>query len=259
MSCRWGWSGPRFQGATPPTTAAIEPDMRCILDGHWPSRRWSHTGPAAAHRRLASPVHRPHVQRGVLPFVSPQTNNMVRGHQLPPGHRAAPPCGVSPCQAISNLSMPLCSVMQHPCSDDNEGTIRRRVLPRRSCHLCSHCITTSADSCLHAGAPQRQCTAPPSNERYVRAAPSARLQLVACHQRKDAMCGTWQPAWMACITRPPPAKIKTITAVYPDVRAFKNTMGLVSKVDSRVASAVVWCAWFASTAAVSSTKRAKCP
>jgi hypothetical protein len=54
------------------------------------------------------------------------------------------------------------------------------------------------------------------------------------------------------------ANIKTIkTAVYPNVRAFKNTVGLVSKVDSRVAAAVVWCALFASTAAVSSAKLAK--
>jgi hypothetical protein len=190
--------GPDFKAGHPPHAAAIEPAMCCILDGHWPSREWSQTGPAQCvaytlgQQQLIGgwplrymPCCAMPQRGGQLPFVSPQTNHMTWGHYHPPGHRAASPCGVWSCQAISKLSgMPLCSVMQHPCSDDNEGTTRCLVLPRLSCHLCSRCITTSAHSCLHAGAAHRQCTAQASNERYARAAPTARLQPVGCHQRE---------------------------------------------------------------------------
>jgi hypothetical protein len=171
-----------------------------LMDAGWPSRGWSQTSPAQCvvytlrQQRLIGGWllrYRPCCatcvcNAGALPFVSPQTNHTVWSHQHPHGHRAAPPCGAWPCLAISSPSMPLCNVMQHPCSDDNEGTTCCRVLPRRGCHLCSHCITTS-HRCLHAGAAQWQCTTPESNNKMcARAAPSARLQ----------------PAWMTCLTRP---------------------------------------------------------
>jgi hypothetical protein len=217
-----------------------------------------HTGPAAAHRRLALPVHAllRHMQHGGA-AVCFTTN---KPHDMEASAPSWPQCSTT----LWGVTKPghqepvhaLCSVMQHLCGDDSEATTRCRVLPRRRCHLCSHCITTSAHSCLHAGAAQRQCTAPASNERYRQAAPSARLQPVECHHRKG--CCVWNmAACMDDMSYQATAGMKTIIAVYPSVRAFKNTMGLVSKVDSRVASAAVWCALFASTAAACSTERAK--
>jgi hypothetical protein len=50
---------------------------------------------------------------------------------------------------------------------------------------------------------------------------------------------------------------QTIVAGYPNMKAFKNTMGLLSKGDSRVASTVVWWDLTAYTSAVCSTERAK--
>jgi hypothetical protein len=44
---------------------------------------------------------------------------------------------------------------------------------------------------------------------------------------------------------------------YPNMKAFKNTMGLLSKGDSRVASTAVWRDLTASTSAVCPTERAK--
>jgi hypothetical protein len=107
----------------PVHATAIGPNMRCILDGHsaqpWMAPDWSspvcslHTGPAAARRRLAPLVHAVlhHEQRGDAAVCPTTTAPDTRWSHHPPGHRAAP-CGLWPCKAISNLSMPLCSVMQ---------------------------------------------------------------------------------------------------------------------------------------------------
>jgi hypothetical protein len=189
-----------------------------------------HTGPAAAHRRLACPVsdallrHMQHGSAAVCfttnkhdmesstPFW-PQCSTTLWG-MTKPGHQ-------EPVHALCVS----CSTRAVMTARPQHAAVCSAPSP---CDLCSHCITTSAHSCLRAGAAQRQCTAPASNERYRRAAPSARLQPVECHHRKG--CCVWNMA--ACIddmSYQATADIRTIIAVYPSVRAFKNTMGLVSK------------------------------
>jgi hypothetical protein len=55
---------------------------------------------------------------------------------------------------------------QHPCCDDTEATTRCRVLPRRGCRLCSHCITTCTQlSSCRCSAAEMHCT---SKQREVR-------------------------------------------------------------------------------------------
>jgi hypothetical protein len=161
MSCRWGWSGPDYKARYPTHAAAIEPDMRCIRDGHWPSRGWSqtgpaqcvalHTGPAAAHRRLALPAHAllRHMQHGGA-AVCFTTN---RPHDTESSTPSWPQCSTT----LWGMAKPghqqpvhaLCSVMQQPCSDDNEATTRCRVLPRRRCHLLSIFDCDQQDQLAH--------------------------------------------------------------------------------------------------------------
>jgi hypothetical protein len=127
---------------------------------------------------------------GTLRSVSPQTPNAVRSHQHPPDYRAAPPGGGWQRQGSSNVFMPLCCAMQRdkslwllnklPCAPQLR-------LPRMQ--------SPSAHSWLHAGAALQQCNALTCSESYVRAAPSARLQPLKCHQT-EGCCVQNMADWM---------------------------------------------------------------
>jgi hypothetical protein len=149
--------------------------MRCILDGHWSSCRGSHTGPAqCVESHLASSSSqeaglsgtRPccaMCNAGALPLVSPDTNHTIWSHQQPPGHRAAPPCGVWPCQAISSLSM-LCNVisthtvmiarLQHAAVCHPVAVATCAVIAMTMCIQLSSCRCSTAT--MHCASKQRE-------------------------------------------------------------------------------------------------------
>jgi hypothetical protein len=122
----------------------------------------------------------------------------------------------------------------------NVATTCCHVLPHFGCHTCSHCSTTTRTqmpSCRCSNAAM-QCT---SMQRELRTcSPECTIAAPEGRPNERTLCAEHGSLdeWHAF---PGHCQHQTTMTGYPNLKAFKNTMGLLSKGDSRVASTMVWC------------------